>query len=177
MRLQLCSQSITSTKSIKHSVENVVPANHTSSDSDNNDYSTADEGECTSIANNVPETSSTTDLHKACHDQVSHTLPDETSSWIHVKSHKDLPKINSTVTCIFPNYNGEVKCNILSKAGKSSTKNWHYMNIQEDREDGKCCSFKDASWKVLLNQDPALHVQQTSYRVFNGSYDSAFDID
>ena len=68
--------------------------------------------------------------------------------WICVKNNKDLPKVNSFIRCKFPNYAPIVQCKILSRAGKLSASNWHFLNIQEQGEEyGKCCSFKDAFWR------------------------------
>ena len=80
----------------------------------------------------------------------SNTLDEE--GWTSVKNHKDLPKVSSTVQCKFPDVDGQVTCKILSKAGKSSTANWHYLNVQEANGEGKCCSFKDVSWKTTENE-------------------------
>ena len=67
--------------------------------------------------------------------------------WICVKNNKDLPKVNSFIYCKFPNFAPIVQCQILSRAGKLSAANWHFLNIQEQGEEyGKCCSFKDAFW-------------------------------
>ena len=76
--------------------------------------------------------------------------------WKKVECHRDLPKIQTSVDCIFPDHQEPVTCRILSKAGKASTSNWHYLNIQESEEtDGKCCSFKGVSWK-LSDPDPVI---------------------
>ena len=74
--------------------------------------------------------------------------------WIYVNNNKNLPKVNMLIECKFPNYDPIVKCKVLSKAGKSSTPNWHFVNIQEDGEEqGKCCSFKDTFWRSIDNAD------------------------
>ena len=77
----------------------------------------------------------------------------EENGWTNVKSHRDLPKVNSTVQCKFPNFDGQVQCKIISKAGKSSTANWHFLNVEENGGEGKCCSFKDVSWKATENEN------------------------
>ena len=171
-RLQLCSQQNTSPcVSDKQSTENVVTSHRTpSSSDDDNDYATADDGDCSdehipTTANNVVETDNTTSL----------TTDEESDNWIRVNSSKDLPKINSTVECMFPNHDWKVKCKILSKAGKTSTGNWHYMNIKEDEEEGKCCSFKNASWKPLTDQNSVHEEEPTSNEVFYGLCDPVFD--
>ena len=71
-------------------------------------------------------------------------LEDEVDEWVFVSSNKNLPKVNATIECKFPNYETIIKCRIISKGGKSSTSSWHFLNIQGYGEDhGKCCSFKN----------------------------------
>ena len=72
--------------------------------------------------------------------------------WVLVNNNKNLPKVNSIIHCKFPNYETIIKCRIISKAGKSSTSSWHFLNIQEFGEDcGKCCSFKNVFWRSIDN--------------------------
>ena len=78
---------------------------------------------------------------------------DSHSEWITVNNKRDLPKVNTMVQCRFPNDNNIVSCKILSKAGKSSTGNWHFLNIQKDDQPGKCFSFKGVQWKTLDEKD------------------------
>ena len=69
-------------------------------------------------------------------------------TWVKVKNNTNLPKPNTAVECSFPGVDHSIKCQVLSKAGKSSTANWHYLNILQDGDSkGKCCSFKDVSWR------------------------------
>ena len=71
--------------------------------------------------------------------------------WVKVTSKKDLPIVKTTVECKFPSCDYTVKCKVLSRAGKVSAANWHYMNIQEENEShGKCCSFKNALWRTIF---------------------------
>ena len=74
-----------------------------------------------------------------------------------MSSKQDLPKVDSTVECQFPGQDFKVKCKILSKAGKASAANWHYLNVQEGEGAGKCCDFKDVLWRrVDDSQDEQL---------------------
>ena len=84
-------------------------------------------------------------------------------SWVNVRSHKDLPKVNSDIDCKFPNQDWKIRCKVLSKAGKASTSNWHFLNIQEDDNVGKCCSFKDAMWKPAEENEEALETVETLF--------------
>ena len=87
---------------------------------------------------------------------VNENVVDDCDGWVHVRNKNNLPKINSVVECNFPGYEQSIKCRVLSRAGKSSTQNWHFMNIQEDGEDnGKCCSFRDATWRTVVTVDEA----------------------
>ena len=87
---------------------------------------------------------------------------------------KDLPKVNSVVECVFPGYEEKIKCKILSRAGKSTTANWHFLNIQEDENDrGKCCDFKDVKWRDIHNEE--LDDQPTVTETFYGDCDPIFD--
>ena len=69
------------------------------------------------------------------------------NDWIHDTNKKDLPSVNSVVICKFPDCELLDKCKVLSKAGKSKTGNWHFMNVQDGEQFGKCCSFKNACLK------------------------------
>ena len=88
---------------------------------------------------------------------------EQSTDWVHVTDNKSLPHVNSLIECKFPGFTNNIKCRVLSKGGKSSTPNWHYLNIIEDGEDtGKCCSFKDSSWRSLNDETP------TSVETFYG---------
>ena len=70
--------------------------------------------------------------------------------WVHVLTKRDLPSVNTSIECKFPSHDHSIKCKVLSRAGKASTANWHFMNIlEENAANGKCCSFKNVSWKLL----------------------------
>jgi hypothetical protein len=98
----------------------------------------------------------------------------ESTSWIHVTNKKELPKAQSTIECKFPNQSDIVQCKILSKAGKSTTANWHYLNIQEsESNEGKCCSFKNVSWRPVSQVSD--NDDHTSNEVFYGLCDPVFD--
>ena len=120
-----------------------------------------------------PSSSSESDVEPITNtaNSPSFNLPENEDGWKSVRNHRDLPPVNSTVECRFPNYEDNIKCTIMSKAGKSSTSNWHYMNIKEnEQQQGKCCSFKDASWR------PADNANAGSLDTFHGSVpdDDAF---
>ena len=139
-------------------------------------------------------------------DQASNSVEAPRSiDWKLVANKGDLPSVGSVVECKFPNHQWNIKCTILSRAGKTSTANWHYLNIKEDDGQGKCCSFKNAQWKHVTEmhnenqptsqQDKESTSQQdreptsqqdreptsqqdresTSHEVFYSSDDSAFD--
>ena len=74
--------------------------------------------------------------------------------WTHVNSVKNLPPINSVVECNWPGFEHSIKCTILSKAGKASKGNWHYLNIREDgEENAKCVSFENIDWQFIQQND------------------------
>ena len=76
------------------------------------------------------------------------------NSWTTVQSRHDLPKPNSSIECKFPGVESTIKCKVISRAGKSSANNWHYLNIQEEEQSrGKCCSFRDVSWRPTDNHE------------------------
>ena len=80
--------------------------------------------------------------------QVSDTVVENSNDWIRVNSTRDLPKKDAIISCRFPTYDHVVKCRVLSRGGKASASNWHFLNILEDgKEAGRCCSFKDVIWK------------------------------
>ena len=88
-------------------------------------------------------------------DKIDDDVDDESyddAEWTCVNDKRSLPKVGSLIECKFENYDPIVKCRVLSKAGKSSTANWHFLNIIEQGEDqGKCCSFKNAFWRSVDN--------------------------
>ena len=113
----------------------------------------------------------TIETENTSHDDVtSETANSEEigATWVKVDSNQDLPKTKTSVECSFPGTDYPIKCKILSRAGKTSTNNWHYLNIIQDGEStGKCCSFKDASWRpcsVDSNTSNNFHVD-----IFHGS--------
>ena len=91
--------------------------------------------------------------------------PDSNSSnWTTVKSKQDLPKPNSSIECLFPGNESPIQCTVISKGGKSSTSNWHYLNIQEEEQShGKCCSFKNVSWRPTDNQEDSTSAVEETF--------------
>ena len=73
--------------------------------------------------------------------------------WITVQTKRDLPKPNSSIECIFPGHDSAITCKVISRGGRSTTPNWHFLNIlEEDSHEGKCCSFKEVSWRTVDEQ-------------------------
>ena len=85
-----------------------------------------------------------------------------------VKTVKDLPLPQSSIS--YRNTpNGEwIYAEILSKAGKVKTNNWHYMNIKQNgSENGTCVSLKGAEWK---KED-----QKSAEEIYFGTYGLRFN--
>ena len=145
-------------------------------DDDDDTYATADEGD----DNEAGEESQVIGQDGRTDDEVLNqsSNPDDAvqdvGEWIHVTSNSDLPKINSNIECKFPDHPNNVKCTIISRAGKSSTASWHFLNIKEGDGEGKCCSFKNATWKPVA-ENQADETEPISHEVFYGGCDSAFD--
>lgn len=60
-----------------------------------------------------------------------------------------LPKVHSTIQYRKEGDSTWHKAEIVSKAGKSTTGNWHFMNIKYPGEDdAKCVSMKNVEWKL-----------------------------
>ena len=132
-----------------------------SSDEENYDIGENESQVVDSITENVVERPSQTE-------HITEETPDISDNrWVTVNSRTDLPKVNTVIECNFPNQDHTIKCKILSKAGKSSTASWHYLNVQEDDKPGKCCSFKGVRWKETDDQSG----EDDSHDVF---FDSCF---
>ncbi len=147
-----------------------------SDDDDDDSYTTADEGD------GIEETHTAADegdgfeeTHTTANVAVDTNNSDPSSNeWTYVTNKRDLPKVNTTIECKFPDHSNNVTCTVLSKAGKSSTASWHFLNIKEGDEEGKCCSFKNAAWKPY-NETIANDTEPTTNELFYGDCDSAFD--
>ena len=171
-RMQPCITETTSTSSSyeQSSQSNNNTSSVSSSEDNDNDYVTADEddnddNDRQSSNHSAESESSSTEVAN-----LNNTTSTSEDNWINVLSSKDLPKVNSTVDCMFPDFDTKIRCKILSKAGKSTTANWHFMNIKEDDEDpGKCCSFKHAKWKATNDSEA------TSTETFFGQCNPMFD--
>ena len=158
--------------------DNQIPENGVDmsrdSSSDEDSYSTADDEENCSrnVGTNDSNVVATMPPSTPIDDQV--TPIDESGLWTSVTSTKDLPKVHTTVECKFPRHDSSVRCTILSRAGKSTTANWHYLNVQESgSEQGKCCSFKDVRWRPIVDSEN--DQEHASQEVFYGLCDPAFD--
>ena len=172
-RMQPCStEQLPTTQSDKETTDHNHPTSPVSSGDDN--YITADEqdgDDFTDAPASTPESDRETSAAASSHSDVNDR---EVENWTHISNHRDLPKNGSTIKCLFPGYEDEIICKILSRGGKSTTSNWHFLNIQEDGENvGKCCSFKDAKWKTLPDEENAS--QPTFSETFYGESDPLFN--
>jgi hypothetical protein len=85
-----------------------------------------------------------------------------------VKTVKDLPHPQTSISYKNPS-DEEWKCaEVVSKAGKATTNNWHYMNIREEgEEDARCVSLKGVQWRI--------EEQQQSEDIFFGTVGVRFE--
>ena len=84
------------------------------------------------------------------------SVPAGIDNWTKVRTNHDLPKPKSNIECLFPGHDSAITCKVLSRGGRSTTPNWHYLNIIEENDhEGKCCSFKEVSWRpaAIADQD------------------------
>ena len=168
-RLQLCNQEAQETaEKAAHSDdrEEATPVDN------NDDYVTADEGDDPEDSFQLPDASFSTS-----HDNDEIDIPDIITTgedWVNVVSKRNLPNVNTMIECKFPTLDHSIKCKVLSRAGKVSTANWHYLNIlEENATNGKCCSFKNVSWRPIPE-----HVddEPSSQETFYATHDPSFDI-
>ena len=61
-----------------------------------------------------------------------------------VVSNIDLPKKGSNIQFKLPEDSEWRNGTVISRGGKSSTANWHFLNVQESGSNAKCISFKNA---------------------------------
>ena len=169
-----------------HSEQQMVPdaagnnlSNYSSDEDDT--YATADEGndgdgdddnqELQNVSEDAVQGVTDNNLTEVPDTSVAANAP-ESDEWIHVRNTRDLPKVNSVIECRFPGHQWTVKCTILSRAGKASAANWHFLNIKEGDGEGKCCSFENASWKPIAEDEN----QPVYSEIFYGCCDSEFDV-
>ena len=70
-----------------------------------------------------------------------------------VKSAKDLPRPKTTISFRNTPNDDWTHAEVVSRAGKTTTGNWHFMNIRQDgKDDAVCVSLKGAEWKVQEEQ-------------------------
>ena len=82
-----------------------------------------------------------------------------------VKTVKDLPLPQSSISYRTTPDREWMYAEILSKAGKVKTNNWHYMTIKQNgSENGMCVSVKGGEWK---RED-----QQPAEEIYFGTTDS-----
>ena len=74
-----------------------------------------------------------------------------------VVSNIDLPKKGSNIQFKLPEDSEWRNGTVISRGGKSSTANWHFLNVQESGSNAKCISFKNASWF-----DPSVHTTESA---------------
>ena len=67
---------------------------------------------------------------------------------ITVVSKNDLPPVSSHISFKLPGQDDWKDGFVISRAGKMSGNNWHYLNIQENFQE-VCHSFRDAQWKEV----------------------------
>ena len=85
-----------------------------------------------------------------------------------VKTSKDLPQPKMTITYRSMPDREWKDVHVVSKAGKTTTKNWHFLNIRPvGEEDAMCVSFKSVKWK------PAQETEVVEF-VYYGSADVRF---
>ena len=157
-RLQMHKSILQSVSEIQSLESPVVCPNFSQSDGEDDDQATADEGGDWN-KNIFFESTRSNNVIDTVAGHAGSVSSKQSDSWIHVANNQDLPKLKSTIECKFPNQVGRIRCEILSCAGKATTSNWHFLNIQETKSDkGKCYSFKNASWRPILgDKDKASH--------------------
>jgi transposase InsO family protein len=149
------------------------PDNSPCSSEDSDDaYTTADEDEHHSNTSSEEFTNASSE---SIVNNSDLTAADSSSGeWTQVTAYKDLPKNGSTIECLFPEYENKIKCKILSRAGKTTTANWHFLNVQEDNdENGKCCTFKNAKWRPITDDESS--IEPVYNELFFGHCDAVFD--
>ena len=87
---------------------------------------------------------------------ISQDLDEECDELTVVKSPRDLPK-PSTKIRFRQNRDSEgewCQGEVISRAGKSTTANWHFMNIKhQDEESARCVSLKGAQWEDIVPEN------------------------
>ena len=81
------------------------------------------------------------------------TSPPTNENWTKVLTKRDLPNPSSSIECMFPGHDSAITCKVISRGGRATTPNWHYLNIlEENSNEGKCCSFKEVCWRSIDEQ-------------------------
>ena len=72
-----------------------------------------------------------------------------------VNTPRDLPTPSTQIKFRASGSEEWCQCEVISKAGKTTTGNWHYMNIKPyNAESAHCVSFKEAEWKEVIPEEP-----------------------
>ena len=67
----------------------------------------------------------------------------------------DLPKPSTQIKFCASGSDEWCQCEVISKAGKTATGNWHYMNTKPyNAESAHFVSFKEAEWKEVIPEEP-----------------------
>ena len=74
-----------------------------------------------------------------------------------VLSNKDLPKTGISIRFKLPEDEEWRHGTVISRGGKASTANWHFMNIKEC-DQSSCLSLKNATWANETSDSEALYV-------------------
>ena len=120
---------------------------------ENEQHSGSEEEEVSSSEENEPHNFAT---------EQTPSLPAETENWTRVHTKHDLPKPKSTIECLFPGHDSAITCKVLSRGGRSTTPNWHYLNIMEENgQEGKCCSFKEVSWRPIVDSQLTTEIEDS----------------
>ena len=98
------------------------------------------------------------------HDGISSENSEDVNSSIRkVLTNADLPKKDSNIQFKLPQDTEWRHCTVISRGGKASTANWHFLNIQEPGSDAKCVGFKNASWADATDNIASSSSESTLY--------------
>ena len=99
---------------------------------------------------------------------------DVENSTVTVQSRHHLPKSGIQISFQLPDDEHWRSCTILSRGGKASTANWHFLNVREE-EENKCLSFRGAKW---VEKTPSLasshdNIDEHDILILDNSNDTA----
>lgn len=117
------------------------------------DYNNPGKTDMDSSEQRSQETKESEDVKKTkiCRSRPVPELHHEKSSKF-VSSPKDLPYVDTNIEYRLEGTEHWKTAHVISKGGKSTTANWHFLNIKplDDISDAHCVSFKNAEW--MLNE-------------------------